>query len=371
MQPEPRFSLTEAYDRLVAAGDRRNDPAQRAVLARMEPFRIALERGGPGGGWLSRLRRDGAGPQGLYLWGGVGRGKSMMMDLLLAITAVPGRRRVHFDAFLRDIHAAVHRARQARQDDPLGRVTADFARGLRLLAFDEMQVQDIADAAIVGRIFADLFAAGVRIVTTSNRPPEDLYRDGLKRELFLPFIGLLRDRMEVIRIDSDTDHRLHRMAGAPVYFHPDDSAATAALDRIWTDLARGQARPVTLRVQGRDLVLPACHDGIARMTFAEACGTPRSPADYLAMADALRVLVLDHVPRLSEGRHDDARRFVTLVDAFYEAKGLLIIGAAVPPQALYPEGEGSFEFARLVSRLREMQGADWIGAAIRARQDPA
>jgi cell division protein ZapE len=344
-----RETLTALHDREVAAGLRRDDPGQREVLAILQSLRDRLERPG-----FTRRRAGG-----LYLWGGVGRGKSMMMDLFVQATDVAGKRRVHFDAFLRDIHAAVHRARGQGVPDPLAHVIADIARGLRLLALDEMQVSDIADATILHRVFQGLFAAGTVVVTTSNRPPQELYRDGIKRELFLPFIDLLTGTLTVHHLPGDTDFRRGRPPGAQVYFTPDDVAATAALDRIWHDLTAGQAAPLALRVQGRDLVLPAYRDRMARMTFDHACGTPRSAAEYLAIASALRLMVLDNVPRLSHRRHDQARRFVMLVDALYDARVTLILSAATAPEALYTDGEGAAVFVRTISRLHEMQAEDW------------
>jgi cell division protein ZapE len=342
-------TLTAHYDKEVRAGLRRDDPQQRAVLHVLQSLRDRLERPVPGDRH----------PGGLFLWGGVGRGKSMMMDQFLQATDVSGKRRVHFDAFLRDIHAALHRARGQGVSDPLAHVIADIARGLRLLALDEMQVGDIADATMLHRVFQGLFAAEVMVVTTSNRPPQELCRDGMERVLFQPFINLLTGTLTVHHLPGDTDFRRGRRPGAQVYFTPDDAQATAAIDRIWAGLTRGQSAPMTLRVQGRDVLLPAHHDRMARMTFDHACGTPRSSAEYLAIAGALRLLVLDHIPRLSQRRHDPARRFVMLVDALYDARVALIATAEAEPEALYPEGEGAAMFRRTISRLHAMQADGW------------
>jgi len=353
------MSVTDLYRARLAAGHLRPDPAQEAVLPELQ--RIAdwlAEHREPRG--LGRLfRKPPEATKGLYLWGGVGRGKSMLMDLLVEAVATPARRRVHFHAFMQEIHAAMHAARQRGVDDAIAPVAAAVADEVRLLAFDEMQITDITDAMIVGRLFEKLFAAGVVVVATSNRPPDDLYKDGLNRQLFLPFIALLKERMEVRHLASETDYRQDRLAGEQVYFAPADAAARAAIEAIWRDLAPGGGAPLTLRVQGRDVTIPAFAGGVARASFWDLCGRPLGPADYLALAAAVRVLILEDIPRLSSENYNQARRFVTLIDALYEARVRLIASAADAPERLYIEGEGSFEFARTASRLREMQSAGW------------
>ena len=356
-------SFCEIYDARVAGAGLRSDPRQRAVAARLEGLRQELEAGPARVGGIGGLfgRRAGAtAPRGVYLWGGVGRGKSMLMDLLHATVAIEGKRRVHFHAFMQEVHAGLHAARQKGAADALAPVAERLSRGLRLLCLDEMQITDITDAMIVGRLFEALLAAGVAIVTTSNRPPEDLYKDGLNRQLFLPFIALIRDRLDVVELDAATDYRQHRLAGAQVWFQPADAAARAAIDRLWTELTGGAAaRPFTLRVQGRDVVVPAFADGVARASFWELCGRALGPADYLALAAVVRVLMLEEIPRLGVSNYNEARRFVTLIDSLYEARVRLIASAADSPERLYLEGTGSFEFTRTASRLREMQSFDW------------
>ncbi len=353
-------SLTEIYEARVAAGLLRPDPAQHAVLPRLQALREWLEaQGGRRNGFLSRFRRPEPAPKGLYLWGGVGRGKSMLMDLFHAATDTPAKRRVHFHAFMQEVHRGMHAARQQGVEDALAPVAEALLRDLRLLAFDELQVTDITDAMIVGRLFEKLFAGGVVVVATSNRPPEDLYKDGLNRNLFLPFIGLLRQRLEVVELESPTDYRRHRLAGAQVYFHP-ASAAGGRIEAMWADLTGG-APPETLRlaVNGREVELPRFASGVARATFWDLCARPLGPADYLALAQAVRVLILEDIPQLSAENYNEAKRFVTLIDALYEARVKLVASAAAAPEQLYLEGEGTFEFARTASRLIEMQSADW------------
>lgn len=357
-----RETLTEIYDRKVDEGLLRPDPAQRALMPLLEVIRAGLEAGATRPkGLFARFAKAPEPPKGLYLWGGVGRGKSMMMDLFTDATAIGAKRRVHFHAFMQEIHAGLHAARKQGVEDAILPVAAKIAAELRLLCFDEMQITDITDAMIVGRLFQKLFEAGVVIVTTSNRPPGDLYKNGLNRQLFLPFIALLQERLEVREIESETDYRQHRLAGSPVYFHPADGVAQAAVELLWTDLTgeHGVPHPLVLTVQGRAVELPAYHQGVARARFWDLCTKPLGPADYLAIAEAARVLILEDIPRLSRANFNEAKRFVTLIDALYEARVRLICSAADIPERLYQEGEGAFEFERTASRLREMQGADW------------
>ena len=356
-----RQTLTEIYEARVAQGTLRPDPAQHALLPRLEDLRAWLEANATRkvelfAGLFAKPIQP---PKGLYLWGGVGRGKSMLMDLFTEATGITQKRRVHFHAFMQGVHKGMHAARQRGVEDPLVPVAEEIIRDLRLLAFDEMQITDITDAMLVGRLFEKLFAAGIVIVTTSNRPPQDLYKDGLNRGLFLPFIAMLEDKLEVVELESPTDYRQHRLQGAQVYFHP-ARTATTQIAAIWTDLTGGAPeQPLTLEVNGRQVSLPRFANGVGRASFWDLCSKPLGPADYLAIARAVRVLILEDIPQLSSANYNEAKRFVTLIDALYEAKVRLIASAAETPERLYIEGEGSFEFERTASRLREMQGADW------------
>ncbi|WP_127901390.1 cell division protein ZapE [Solirhodobacter olei] len=357
-----RQTLTELYDARVAAGDLRPDAAQRAVLPALEEVRHWLEetsakRRGLLGGLFAKPP---AAPKGLYLWGGVGRGKSMLMDLFMAATGIERKRRVHFHAFMQEIQKGLEAARKTETADALQPVAEAVIAKTRLLCFDEMQITDIADAMIVGRLFQKLFDAGVVIVTTSNRVPEDLYKDGLNRGIFLPFIDLLREKMQVVELEAEGDYRQHRLAGAQVWFTPAGAEAGRAISSIWAELTGGdRGSPLVLPVNGRELVVEAFHNGVARASFWELCARPLGPADYLALAGAIRVLVLENIPHLTASNYNEAKRFVTLIDTLYEARVRLIASAADAPENLYVEGEGSFEFGRTASRLREMQAADW------------
>lgn len=347
--------LTTLYSAMIADGSLHSDDAQEAVLPEFERIRAGLAAPVKRG----LFRKAPEPPKGLYLWGGVGRGKSMLMDLFVdSLDDIPARR-VHFHAFMQEIHAAMHQAHKDGVQDALTPVVADIVGSVRVLAFDEMQITDITDAMIVGRLFEALFAAGVVVVTTSNRVPDDLYQHGLNRQLFLPFIALIKDKMQVWELASPTDYRQNRLEGSPVYFTPISPDTRAAIAAVWADLSGGPASPLTLIVNAREVVIPAFRNGIARASFYDLCGKALGPADYLALADAVKVLVLEDIPRLSRSNFNEAKRFVTLIDALYEAKVRLVASAAAQPEMLYVEGEGTFEFERTASRLREMQAEGW------------
>ena len=282
----------------------------------------------------------------------------MLMDLFVESLTVPVRR-VHFHAFMQEIQNGLHEARKSHIEDSLAPVVEKVAQDLRVLAFDEMQITDIADAMIVGRLFEALMDRGIVIVTTSNRVPDDLYKHGLNRQLFLPFIALIKDSLVVHELASPKDYRQNRLSGGQVYFTPNDDKARAEIEAIWTDLTGGGSEPLTLTVKGRKVTIPAYRNGVGRTTFHEICGQMLGPGDFLAIADAVKVLVMENIPRLGRSNFNEAKRFVTLIDALYEAKVRFICSAADEPESLYIEGEGVFEFERTASRLREMQDADW------------
>lgn len=314
--------------------------------------------------WLRRLMLSRSAPQrprGIYLYGDVGQGKSMLMDLFYDNLPLKGKRRIHFHAFMQDIHAQMHEARQNKVEDPLAAILDAFARTACVLCLDEIQITDITDAMLVGRVFSELMARNVVIVATSNRVPEDLYKNGLNRHLFLPFIGLIRSDMEVYCLDGAQDYRMLSTDIVEVYITPED---IDALDHMWEIVIA--AMPETERVllvEGRRLTLPRCAGSCTRLTFSEACEQPRSAADYLRLAETFHTLVLDNVPRLSPENANAAKRFVTLVDALYEAKCMLICTAACTPDELYQEGKGTFEFERTVSRLHEMRSREYLEAS--------
>ena len=364
------MTVTAAYDGLVARGELRPDPAQAAVAADLDALAAALARPRSRPGLLARLigsSEPEAAPRGLYIWGGVGRGKSMLMDLFFANADVSPKRRVHFHEFMLEIHAAFHAAREAFADDPIPHVAAREAGRARLLCFDEMQVKDIADAAIVSRLFTALFAAGTTVVTTSNRQPDDLYRDGLNRQLFLPFIDLIKDRCRVVALDGPVDYRLQRLAGAATWHVPNGPAATSAMAEAFFRLTdypvedRAMVPAETISVPGgRTLFVPKSLKGVAVFSFARLCRQPLGAADYLAVARRYHTVFIVGIPTLGPENRNEAVRFTTLIDALYEHKVKLIAAADAPPEALYVAGDDSFEFERTVSRLNEMQSAGYI-----------
>ncbi len=351
--------VTTAYDNKIVAGGLEPDPAQIAVLPVFDRIAEELAAAQPKKRLSGLFAKKPEPVRGLYLWGGVGRGKSMLMDLFHEVVGGDHSRRVHFHAFMQEVQAGLHEARKTGVDDAILPVAAAMAEGLRILCLDEMQITDIADAMIVGRLFDQMFAAGVTVVTTSNRPPDDLYKDGLNRGLFLPFIEMMKTQLEVRELVSPRDYRQDRLEGEQVYFHPADARARAAASAIWEDLTHGDVHPLILHVKGRQVEIPAFAHGMARASFYDLCGQPLGPADYLALASSVRLLILEDIPRLSSENYNQARRFVTLIDALYEARVRLIATAADVPEHLYIEGEGSFEFERTASRLREMQAAEW------------
>ena len=358
-----------AYDALVAGAELRPDAAQAAVADRLQALGVALETPVERPGFFARLSgaKPPPPPRGLYIWGGVGRGKSMLMDLFFGAVTVSPKRRVHFHEFMLEVHAALHVERQKAGTDPIPAVATAIAAGARLLAFDEMQVKDIADAAIVSRLFTALFAAGVTVVTTSNRAPEDLYKDGLNRQLFTPFIGLLRQYCEVITLDGPVDYRLERLGGADTWYVPHGEAAIAALSAVFfrmTDYpVEDRARVPTENLAvpgGRTLFVPKSLKGVAVFSFARLCKKPLGAADYLAIARHFHSVFVMGIPVMGPENRNEAVRFITLIDALYEYKVKLLASADAAPARLYPAGDGAFEFERTVSRLMEMQSADYL-----------
>ncbi|MGB1546981.1 MAG: cell division protein ZapE [Alphaproteobacteria bacterium] len=351
-----------AYHRQTETGKITPDPAQLATLQYLDALYDSLGHYRPRQSWWRRAFPGGRAipaPKGVYLHGDVGRGKSMLMDLFFEHAPVHRKRRVHFHEFMLEAHARLHEWRREsagnrKAKDPLPLVAADLAREAWLLCFDELQILDIADAMIVGRLFAALFEEGVVVVATSNRAPDDLYKDGLQRESFLPFIALMKEKLHVVELAGDQDYRLRLLRDLNVY--RTDDGAEAALDGAFERLTMGSApKPCTLLVQGRRLDVRRAARGVVRFSFAELCERPLGAADYLEIANQFHTVLLDRIPRLTPDSRNEAKRFVTLIDALYEHKVKLIASAEDAPEALYPSGDGAMEFRRTVSRLLEMQ----------------
>ncbi|RAK57115.1 cell division protein ZapE [Phenylobacterium deserti] len=367
-------ALQAAYDAKLQRGELRSDHAQELGLQALNRLQEELENAQPAGVLAGLFRRkDAASLRGVYLYGPVGRGKSMLMDLFFETAPVEKKRRVHFHVFMGEIHrlidawrkgdAAARKARfgQHKGDDPILPAAEVVAEQARLLCFDEFQVTDIADAMILGRLFENLFARGVTVVTTSNRTPDELYKNGINRQLFLPFIDLLKERLEVVRVAGPNDYRLDRLRAASSWFSPIDPDNERSFDRLWRDMLDGQEEAgAVLEVLGRKITLPHAAGGLLRATFTSLCAVALGPNDYLALAERFHTVFLEDVPKLTPARREEARRFVILVDALYEARTRLIVLAEAEPVKLYPEGEGAFEFERTASRLQEMRSADWL-----------
>ncbi len=357
-------ALKTAYEAKIKAGALRPDPAQGAALTALDLLCAALaEAPEKTGRWSGLFKaKSQPAPKGLYLWGGVGRGKSMLMDMFFEAVPVTQKRRVHFHAFMQDIHEGLRQARASEISDPLAVVARDVTSDLRLLCFDELQITDITDAMIVGRLFDKLFEEGVVIVTTSNRVPDDLYKDGLNRKLFLPFIDLIKDQLDILELESDTDHRQAALQAERLYFSPLGADAKAGVDALWARLAGGDGTPLVLSNKGRAVTIPTFLNGAGRGRFADFCEVPFGPSDFLMIAEAVSVLFVEDIPVLGRAKSNEAKRFVTLVDALYEAETRLICSAAAEPDALYEEGAGAFEFERTASRLTEMCSGSWPSA---------
>lgn len=357
-----------AYDALVAAGELKSDPEQRAAAERLARLQTELEAAPPRGSLLWRIAgRKPDSPRGVYIWGAVGRGKSMLMDLFYDQLTIRRKRRVHFHAFMQEVHARMREVRKAERGDPIPQVVAALVADIRCLAFDEMVVNNSADAMILSRLFTALIAHGVTVVATSNRPPADLYKDGLNREHFLPFIALIEDRLDVLSLNGPTDYRRHRLGDGRRWFVPADQAATEALSAAFFRLTdyppEDRAHVPTLDLEvggGRVLHVPKALKGVGVFSFRRLCAEARGAADYLAVARHFHSVILVGIPRMGPENRNEAARFETLIDALYEYKVKLLASAAAEPDALYVAGDGAFEFERTASRLAEMQSDAYL-----------
>ncbi|MBK5265480.1 MAG: AFG1 family ATPase [Alphaproteobacteria bacterium] len=361
-------TVIEHYEALIAAGELRPDPDQLAAAVRLNNLQAELEAVPPRGSVLWRmLGKAPEPPRGLYMWGGVGRGKSMLMDLFFDQLQVHRKRRVHFHEFMMEVHDRLREARKSESGDPIPPVVAAIADGARVLAFDEMVVNNMADAAIMSRLFTGLLNARVTVVTTSNRPPCDLYKDGLNRGLFLPFISLLEERLDVMTLNGPTDYRLERLGGVDMWHVPAGPEATKALSTAFfrltdyppEDRAHVPAEDIDVH-GGRELHVPKSLKGVAVFSFKRLCAQARGAADYLAIARKYHSVIIVGIPRLGPEKRNEAARFKTLIDALYEYKVKLLVSAEAEPARLYEEGDGAFEFERTVSRLMEMQSNDYL-----------
>ena len=373
-----RQSPIKAYQSLLADGTLSADESQLEVMLRLQNLNEQLINYVPKSikkNFFSRLglsRKYFQSPKGVYIWGGVGRGKSMLMDLFFeASTAVNLRKRVHFHAFMQEVHHNLYSYRNTKKftnaektTDPIEELGLSISKNSWLLCFDEFHVTNIADAMILGRLFETLFKLGVVVVATSNRPPKDLYKDGLQRDLFVPFITIMEKHQEILELDNGLDYRLNRLNNMDVYLTPADANANSKLDANFKELSIGAtASSVSLYVKERKIKIPWAAEGVAMATFSDLCKQPLGPSDYLEIASCFHTLILKNIPKLGPENRGEAKRFVTLIDTLYEAKVNLICSAEVHPHMLYTKGDEVFEFSRTVSRLIEMQSAEYHAMA--------
>ena len=366
-------SVTDSYVDAIRSGTIEEDSEQLRVIRSLEDLRIRL--GGQAAnrngflGWIFGLGKPAVTINGLYIWGSVGRGKTMLMDMFFEAAPVLQKRRVHFHSFLAEVHASIHQWRKAKKsgdvkgEDPIAPVAEKLAREAKLLCFDEFSVTDIADAMILGRLFTALFANGVVVVATSNVEPSRLYENGLNRALFLPFIRLLHSHVDVVELDARTDFRLEKLSGSPVYHFPADERARAALDSLFEKMTgRKRAAPTNLTVLGRSVLIPQAHGNVARFTFDELCRQPLAAADYLAIAERFHTIFIDTIPEMEIQHRNEAKRFINLIDTLYDQNVKVITSAAAEPHKLYraDEGKEAFEFERTASRLIEMRSTEYL-----------
>ena len=380
---EPHTTVAQRYAHLVETGGIVADPAQRTIVAALDHLideirAKRLQRKSSALGWLFARNRAATEPvTGLYVHGGVGRGKTMLMDLFFETVPVRRKRRVHFNAFMADAHDRIQKHRLARkngetkEDDPIPPVAKALADEAWILCFDEFSVTDIADAMILSRLFSALFANGVVLVATSNVAPDDLYRDGLNRQLFQPFIGLLKKHARVMTLDSPTDYRMEKLNRVPVYLTPLSDETDRRMDEAWeTETDGGMGAPETLTVKGRHVAVPLASGRSARFSFAELCDAPLGARDYLAIAERFDTIFIDRVPLLDQSRRNPTKRFILLVDTLYDNRMRAVISAEASPEKLYAGRTGvteAFEFDRTASRLIEMQSHEWLEAWVERR----
>lgn len=379
--------MLNRYQALVDAGEISFDAAQAAVARRLDALNAELadyrltRRKSTGLAWLFSRGQKREPIRGLYIWGDVGRGKTMLMDLFMETSRVRRKRRAHFHEFMADVHERIHAYRQklkageVKGDDPIAPVAADLAEEAWLLCFDEFSVTDIADAMILGRLFGKLFEEGVVVVATSNVVPDLLYREGLNRALFLPFIKLLQERMAVVKLESRTDFRLEKLAGQPVWITPADERAGAAMDAAWTRLTGGaEGERSELSVKGRQVAVPRQAHGVARFSFSDLCEKPLGGSDYLAIAHHYHTVMIDRIPVMKGlQQRNEAKRFIILIDALYDNQVKLVASAGAEPTSLYLSDEGveEFEFHRTASRLIEMRSDEYLALPHARRTQPS
>ncbi|MFT5509502.1 MAG: cell division protein ZapE [Hyphomicrobiaceae bacterium] len=358
-------SMVALYEDRIHESGLTRDAAQAELAKRFDELATSLHNWRPPGKGLLGLfgGRGSPTPNGLYVHGSVGRGKTMLMDLFFDHVSFQPKRRLHFHEFMAETHDRIADARQASKGDPIPVVAEAIAAQSRLLCFDELHVTDIADAMILGRLFKALFADGVVVVATSNAAPHELYKNGLNRNLFVPFIKMIDTQMDVVHLDAAEDYRMLKLAGRPLYFSPADDQARVQMNEIWQSLTGiDQGAPAELAVKGRSVAVPEAANGVARFDFRDLCALPLGANDYLSIARTYHTVMIDNIPVLGPAKRNEARRFINLIDTLYDAKVGLVVSAESDVEAIYKEGDGQFLFERTMSRLIEMRSESYLAA---------
>ena len=355
------LELIEVYNKRIDSGELVPDTDQLKTLQALQDLTTILNVYQPKNSWsfFNIFHKKKSKPKGIYIYGGVGRGKSMLMDLFFESSKIEKKQRVHFHEFMQKIHEELHEARKKNVTEAIRPVAEKIISQVNLLCFDEMQITDITDAMIVGRLFEFFLDAGIIIVSTSNRHPDELYKNGLNRALFLPFIKMLKQELYILNLDSTTDHRQKTLANNTCFFYPLNEQTFNRIDNLWRQLSKDNSSPLILRNKKRDIKIPHHNNGIARVTFDDLCAKPLGPSDYLLVAETFDLLMITNVPKLGPENSNEAKRFVTLIDTLYEKQIKIIISSETKPEELYQDGIGSFEFIRTASRLKEMQSENW------------
>lgn len=368
-------SIVDAYADMIVSGQVKPDAAQKQAMEKLQAVADGLEvlEAQSGSVIAALLRRKREAPKGLYIWGDVGRGKTMLMDLFFATVPVDAKRRVHFHEFMNEVHEGIASFRAENRGtkgarDPIPAVARPITRSVRLLCFDEFFVSDITDAMLLKRLFEILFAEGVVVVATSNIPPEKLYWNGLNRQLFLPFIDLLESHAEVFNLNAETDYRRQKLDTEDVYTFGTGAETDAAMDALFSHLAGGASpKPDAIENLGRIISVPAQAMGVARFDFSELCDRPLGARDYLKIANSYHTLMIEHIPVFSKLKSDASKRFILLIDTLYDRGVKLAASFAAPLEALAQDDKTRFEFARCLSRLEEMRSAEYIAQPLRQR----
>jgi cell division protein ZapE len=352
------MSILKQYNEETAAGTLSLDKAQIKTVEILDQLSNSLSKRLKNK-YILNFKKNHKITKGIYLWGGVGSGKSMLMDKFFEASVLKNKTRVHFHSFMQQTHKSLNDLRKSGAKNPIDKIIKDITKKTDLLCFDELQITDITDAMLVGRLFEGLISSNVAIVITSNRIPDSLYKDGLNRNLFLPFISLIKDSLIIHKLNTNTDYRQRKLSTEVLYYSPINKESLSKINKLWNDITNGKSVKLKIEINDREFIFDKFKNGAARTSFNDLCGVPLGPADYLYIAEVLNLIIIENIPILSPSKANEAKRFITLIDSLYEARVRLICSAADIPKNLYPKGMNSFEFERTASRLIEMQSDEW------------